>query len=159
MPELISEGSVKKPLLVGAADPYEFIAEHAADAAYWSDVPREAARIRDDALLAYGTRKAAAYARAFAGAAKGMLAENDRRPMNVPTRLLAEAPVNWRRARDQEETAPGAITSEKTRPLPLTASIGRSAPYPVDGLPDVLGMRPWRSQPKCNAPTRVKPTQ
>ena len=24
MPELISEGSVKKPLLVGAADPYEF---------------------------------------------------------------------------------------------------------------------------------------
>lgn len=31
MPELISEGSVKKPLLVGAADPYEFIAEHAVD--------------------------------------------------------------------------------------------------------------------------------
>jgi hypothetical protein len=77
MPELINEGSVKGPSLVGAADPYEFIAEHAADAAYWSDVAREAARIRDDALLTYATRKAAAYARAFVGAAKDMLAEND----------------------------------------------------------------------------------
>jgi hypothetical protein len=69
---------VKMPLLVGAADPYEFIAEDAADAAYGSVVAREAARIRDDALLAYATRKAAAYARAFAGAAKDMLTENDR---------------------------------------------------------------------------------
>jgi hypothetical protein len=40
-------------------------------------VAREAARIRDDALLTYSTRKAAAYARAFVGAAKDMLAEND----------------------------------------------------------------------------------
>jgi hypothetical protein len=76
MPELIKEGSAKGPLLVGAADPYEFIAEHAADAAYWSDVAREAAKIRDDALLAYATRKAAAYARAFVGAAKDMLDKN-----------------------------------------------------------------------------------
>jgi hypothetical protein len=73
MPELISEGVLQGPLLVGAADPYEFIAEHAADAAYWSDVAREAARIRDDALLTYATRKAAAFARAFVGAAKDML--------------------------------------------------------------------------------------
>lgn len=73
MPELINEGSGKEPLLVGAADPHEFIAEHAADAAYWSDVAREAARIRDDALLTYATRKAAAYARAFVGAVKDML--------------------------------------------------------------------------------------
>jgi hypothetical protein len=36
MPELINEGLLQGPLLVGAADPYEFIAEHAADAAYWS---------------------------------------------------------------------------------------------------------------------------
>jgi hypothetical protein len=78
MPELINEGSVKGSLIAGAADPYEFIAEYAAFAAYWSDVAREAARIRDDALLTYATRKAAAYARAFAGAAKDMLAENDR---------------------------------------------------------------------------------
>jgi hypothetical protein len=34
MPELINEGSVKRPLLVGAADPDEFIAQHAADADY-----------------------------------------------------------------------------------------------------------------------------
>ena len=74
MLELINEGSVKGPSLVRAADPYEFIAEHAA---YWSDVAREAARIRDDALLTYATRKAAAYARAFVGAAKDMLAENN----------------------------------------------------------------------------------
>lgn len=38
MPELINEGSVKRPLLVGAADPDEFIAQHAADADYWSEV-------------------------------------------------------------------------------------------------------------------------
>jgi hypothetical protein len=59
--------------LNGAADPRTFIAEYAADAAYWSDLAREAARIRDDALLAYATRKAAAYARAFVGAVKDML--------------------------------------------------------------------------------------
>jgi hypothetical protein len=76
MPELINETSVKGPLLVGSADPYEFIAEHAADTAYGSDVAREAARIRDDALLTYATQKAAANARAFVGAAKDMLAEN-----------------------------------------------------------------------------------
>jgi len=65
--------------LTGAADPRAFIAEHAADAAYWSDVAREAARIRDDALLAYATRKAAAYARAFVGAVKDMLETEDGR--------------------------------------------------------------------------------
>ena len=60
--------------------------------------------------------------------------------MNAPTTLLTEAPVDWRRDRDQQETAPGAIPPlERTRPLPLTASIGPSAPYPMDGLPDVLG--------------------
>jgi len=73
MPDLINEGSARGPLLAGAADPHEFIAEHAADAAYWSDVAREAARIRDDALLTYATRKAAGYARAFVGAVKDML--------------------------------------------------------------------------------------
>jgi len=77
MPEHITGASVKGPLLLGAADPYEFIAEHAADAAYWSDVAREGARIRDNALLTYATRKAAAYARAFVGAVKDMLAESD----------------------------------------------------------------------------------
>ena len=40
MPELINERSATRPLLVGAADPYEFIAEHAADAPYSSDVAR-----------------------------------------------------------------------------------------------------------------------
>jgi hypothetical protein len=60
--------------------------------------------------------------------------------MNAPTTLWAEAAVDWRRDRDQEETAPGAIpSSEKARPLPLTESIGPSAPYPINGLPDVLG--------------------
>jgi hypothetical protein len=55
------------------SDARQFIAENAFQTAYWSDVAREAATIRDDALLAYATRKAAAYARAFAGAAKDML--------------------------------------------------------------------------------------
>ena len=41
------------------------------------DVAREAATIRDDALLAYATRKAVTYARAFAGAAKEMLLPNE----------------------------------------------------------------------------------
>jgi hypothetical protein len=58
------------------ADAREFIAENAFQTAYLSDVAREAATIRDDALLAYATRKAAAYARAFAGAAKDMLLPN-----------------------------------------------------------------------------------
>jgi hypothetical protein len=40
MPKLINEVSAKRPLLVRAADPYEFIAEHAADAPYSSDVAR-----------------------------------------------------------------------------------------------------------------------
>jgi hypothetical protein len=62
-----------RPLLIGEAAPHEFIAEHAADAAYWSGLAHEAARIRDDALLIYATRKAVAYARAFAGAVKDML--------------------------------------------------------------------------------------
>jgi hypothetical protein len=59
------------------SDARQFIAENAFQTAYWSDVAREAATIRDDALLAYATRKAAAYARAFAGAAKNMLAANE----------------------------------------------------------------------------------
>jgi hypothetical protein len=52
--------------------PREFIAENAGQAAYWSDLAREAATIRDDALLTYATRKAAAFARAFVGAVKDM---------------------------------------------------------------------------------------
>ena len=55
------------------SDARQFIAENACQTAYWSDVAREAATICDDALLAYATRKATAYARAFAGAAKDML--------------------------------------------------------------------------------------
>jgi hypothetical protein len=54
-------------------DARQFIAEHASQTAYWSDLAREAAMIEDDALLAYATRKAAGYARAFVGAAKDML--------------------------------------------------------------------------------------
>ena len=54
-----------------------FIAENAWQSAYWSDLAREAATIGDDALLAYATRKAAAYARAFAGATKDMLSLNE----------------------------------------------------------------------------------
>ena len=57
-------------------DARHFIAENAYQTAYWADVAREAATICDDALLAYATRKAAAYARAFAGATKDMLLEN-----------------------------------------------------------------------------------
>jgi hypothetical protein len=56
-----------------SADPRGFIAENAWRSAYWSDLAREAVTIGDDALLAYSTRKAAAYARAFVGAAKDML--------------------------------------------------------------------------------------
>jgi hypothetical protein len=63
--------------LTGAADLREFIAQHSAGGAYWSDVAREAAKIHDDALLTYATRKAAAYARAFVGAVKDMLSENE----------------------------------------------------------------------------------
>lgn len=59
------------------ADPRAFIAENAASAAYWADLAREAAMIEDDALLAYATRKAAAFARAFVGAAKDMLSEGE----------------------------------------------------------------------------------
>jgi hypothetical protein len=55
----------------------QFIAENAIQTAYWADVARETATIQDDALLAYATRKAAAYARAFAGAAKDMLLPNE----------------------------------------------------------------------------------
>jgi hypothetical protein len=58
-------------------DPRQFIAENAFQTAYWADVAREAATIRDDTLLAYATRKAAAYARAFAGATKDMLLPNE----------------------------------------------------------------------------------
>jgi hypothetical protein len=54
-------------------DARSFIAENAWQSAYWSDLAREAATIGDDALLAYATRKAAGYARAFVGAAKDML--------------------------------------------------------------------------------------
>jgi len=56
-------------------DPRAFIAENAAQTAYWSDLACEAAAIGDDALLVYATRKAAAYARAFVVAARDMLAE------------------------------------------------------------------------------------
>lgn len=59
--------------LDNSADPRAFIAENAWQSAYWSDLAREAATIGDDALLAYATRKAAAYAGAFVGAAKDML--------------------------------------------------------------------------------------
>jgi hypothetical protein len=59
--------------LDNSADPRAFIAENAWQSAYWSELAREAATIGDDALLAYATRKAAAYARAFVGAAKDML--------------------------------------------------------------------------------------
>jgi hypothetical protein len=55
----------------------QFIAENAFQTSYWSDVAREAATICDDALLVYATRKAAAYARAFAGAAKDLLLPNE----------------------------------------------------------------------------------
>ena len=60
------------------ADPYAFVAENAADCAYWSDLAREGARIRDDALLCYATRKAAAYARAFVGVVKDCIAVEGR---------------------------------------------------------------------------------
>ena len=59
------------------SDARQFITENAFQAAYWSDVAREAATIHDDALLPYATRKAAAYARAFAGPTKDMLLRND----------------------------------------------------------------------------------
>jgi hypothetical protein len=62
---------------VDPSDPRQFIAENAWQASYWADLAREAATIGDDSLLAYPTRKAAAYARAFAGAAKDMLLAND----------------------------------------------------------------------------------
>jgi hypothetical protein len=58
-------------------DARQFIAENAFQTSYWSDMAREGATIQDDALLAYATRKATAYARAFAGAAKDMLAANE----------------------------------------------------------------------------------
>ncbi len=54
-----------------------FIAENAWQASYWADLAREAATIRDDRLLAYATRKAAAYARAFVGATRDMLLANE----------------------------------------------------------------------------------
>lgn len=59
------------------SDARQFIAENAFQTAYWSDVAREAATICDDALLTYATRKASAYARAFAGAVKDMLLPNE----------------------------------------------------------------------------------
>ena len=58
-------------------DPRGFIAENAWQSAYWSDLAREAATIGDDTLLAYATRKAAAYARAFVGAVRDMLLAAD----------------------------------------------------------------------------------
>jgi hypothetical protein len=64
-------------VLDDSLDPRQFIAEHAARAAYWADLAREAALIEDDTLLAYATRKAAAFARAFVGATKDMLSENE----------------------------------------------------------------------------------
>jgi hypothetical protein len=64
--------------LKSPADPRAFIAEHAASAAYWADLAREAALISDDALLDYATRKAAAFARAFVGAVKDILESEER---------------------------------------------------------------------------------
>jgi hypothetical protein len=58
-------------------DPRLFIAENAERAAYWADLAREAAMIADDALLTYATRKAAARARAFVGAAKDLLTQTE----------------------------------------------------------------------------------
>jgi hypothetical protein len=55
----------------------QFIAENAGQAACWAELAREAATIGDVTLLAYATRKAAAYARAFVGAAKDMLQTNE----------------------------------------------------------------------------------
>ena len=58
-------------------DARHFIGENAFQTAYWPDVAREAATIREDALLAYATRKATSYVRAFAGAAKDMPVPNE----------------------------------------------------------------------------------
>jgi len=63
---------------ISPADPYAFVAEHAADCSYWADLAREAATIRDNALLIYATRKAAAYARAFVGTVKDCIADEGR---------------------------------------------------------------------------------
>jgi hypothetical protein len=65
------------PALDWPSDPRQFIAENASQAAYWSDLAREAATISDDALLAYAARKASAYARAFLGATKDMLVSDE----------------------------------------------------------------------------------
>ncbi|HZZ23636.1 MAG TPA: hypothetical protein VFE60_14165 [Roseiarcus sp.] len=59
-------------------DARQFIAEHASQTAYWSDLAREAVVIEDDALLTYATRKAAAFARAFVGAVKDILETEER---------------------------------------------------------------------------------
>ena len=53
-----------------------FIAEATSQAAYWADLSRMAAVIQDDAPLLDAMQKAAAYARAFVGAAKDLLAPN-----------------------------------------------------------------------------------
>jgi hypothetical protein len=54
-------------------DERAFVSENAGQAAYWSDLAREAAIIGDDALLAYATHKAATFARAFVGAVRDLL--------------------------------------------------------------------------------------
>ena len=63
---------------VPAADPYAVIAEQVANCACWADLAREAASIRDNALLLYATRKAAACGRAFVGAVRECIVENPR---------------------------------------------------------------------------------
>jgi hypothetical protein len=65
------------PAVDDPSDPCQFIAESAGQTAYWADLAREAATISDDQLLAYATRKAAAYARAFVGAVRDMLLASD----------------------------------------------------------------------------------
>ena len=55
------------------SDPRQFIAENAEQAAFWADLAREAALIGDETLLAYATRKAAAYARAFVGTVRDLI--------------------------------------------------------------------------------------
>ena len=62
-----------KATLDNPLDPRQFIADNAAQTAFWADLAREAALICDDALLAYATRKAAAYARAFVGIVKDLI--------------------------------------------------------------------------------------
>jgi hypothetical protein len=95
MPELINEGSVKKPLHVGAADPYEFFDEHAADAAYWSDVAR-AKRRGSPSLSVAKSRFAAFQLRADAAYS-----------LRIPDEVKSPRMVGPRRAKPSERQSPG----------------------------------------------------